>query len=98
MDRRLKEAYDLKHILDTWFKESDGHTVTTGFKEYIQTLTSSSIQRVAQTFECWRQEILQSFMYPYNNGYIVGVNNMIKVMKRFSDGIKQFDRLKKNIL
>ena len=100
-DLRLKEAYDLKHILDTWFKESDEHTVTTWFKECIQTLTTSSIesfQRVAQTFERWRQEILQSFMYPYNNGYIEGVNNTIKVMKRLSYGIKQFDRLKKKIL
>ncbi|MCG1027073.1 transposase [Virgibacillus halodenitrificans] len=37
-------------------------------------------------------------MYPFNNGYIEGVNNTIKVAKRMSYGIKNFNRLKKKIL
>lgn len=34
-------------------------------------------------------------MYPFNNGYIEGVNNTIKVLKRMSYGIKSFERLKR---
>jgi len=37
-------------------------------------------------------------MYPYNNGYIEGVNNTTKVTKRMSFGIKSFERLRKKIL
>ncbi|WP_281250260.1 transposase [Virgibacillus proomii] len=37
-------------------------------------------------------------MYPYNNGYIEGVNNTIKVLKRNSFGINSFKRMKKKIL
>nr|WP_238458134.1 transposase [Alkalihalobacterium alkalinitrilicum] len=33
-------------------------------------------------------------MYPYNNGYIEGVNNTTKVIKRMSYGIKSFERLR----
>nr|WP_281269235.1 transposase [Paraliobacillus ryukyuensis] len=34
----------------------------------------------------------------FNNGYIEGVNNTIKVTKCISYGIKRFERLKKKIL
>ncbi|SHG76586.1 Transposase [Virgibacillus chiguensis] len=51
-----------------------------------------------KTFLRWKQEILQSFMHPFNNGYIEGINNTIKVLKRDSFGIKNFQRLKHKIL
>nr|WP_234400624.1 transposase [Virgibacillus senegalensis] len=54
--------------------------------------------RRVRTFMLWKQEILQSFMYPFNNGYIEGINNTIKVLKRDSFGIKDFERLKHKIL
>lgn len=101
IDLRLKEAYDLKHELDTWFKESDAHNATAGLEACLEKLNASRLEgfhRVARTFKRWQQEILHSFMYPFNNGYIEGVNNTIKVLKRLSYGIKQFDRMRKKIL
>ncbi|QHS22913.1 ISL3 family transposase [Virgibacillus sp. MSP4-1] len=98
---RLKEAYELKNKLDQWFKESDKITATQGFEECLSAMKASNIEafhKVMKTFKRWRQEILQSFMYPFNNGYIEGVNNTIKVAKRMSYGIKDFKRLKKKIL
>ena len=38
------------------------------------------------------------FVFPYNNGYIEGVNNTTKVIKRLSYGLKSFVRLRKKIL
>ncbi|WP_147212811.1 ISL3 family transposase [Oceanobacillus sojae] len=101
IDTRLKEAYDLKHALDMWFKESDEYSVAAGLEACLKKLKASTLDgfhRVAGTFKRWRQEILQSFMYPYNNGYIEGVNNTIKVLKRLSYGIKNFERMRKKIL
>lgn len=98
---RLQEAYHLKNKIDQWFKESDKHTAQKGLKNCIELMKVSKIEgfiRVAGTFNRWKQEILQSFMYPFNNGYIEGVNNTIKVLKRMSYGIKSFERLKKKIL
>nr|WP_324777885.1 transposase [Virgibacillus senegalensis] len=37
-------------------------------------------------------------MYPFHNGYIKGINNTIKVLKRDSFGIKDVERLKHKIL
>lgn len=67
-------------------------------KKKLKASTLDGFHRVAGTFKRWRQEILQSFMYPYNNGYIEGVNNTIKVLKRLSYGIKNFERMRKKIL
>jgi len=38
------------------------------------------------------------FVYPFNNGYIEGVNHTTKVLKRQSYGIKSFLRLRKKNL
>jgi transposase len=98
---RLQEAYHLKNKIDQWFKESNRHTAQKGLENCMELMKVSKIvgfKRVAGTFSRWKQEILQSFMYPFNNGYIEGVNNTIKVLKRMSYGIKSFERLKKKIL
>ncbi len=101
IDIRLDEAYQLKNKLDQWFKESDEKTAKEGLETCLKEMRSSNIDsfhKVSKTFKRWKQEILQAFMYPFNNGYIEGVNNTIKVTKRMSYGIKSFERLKKKIL
>lgn len=97
----LKEAYELKNALDKWFKMSNEHTAKSGLEEWFQLVEQSGLEeflKVVQTFKRWKREILQAFMYPYNNGYIEGVNNTTKVIKRNSYGIKNFQRLRKKIL
>lgn len=101
IDSRLKEAYKQKDRLDQWFKESDHTTARSGLETCLEEMKTSGIEafkRVRKTFERWKTEILQAFMYPFNNGYIEGVNNTIKVLKRNSYGIKSYERLKKKIL
>ncbi|MBS7429343.1 MULTISPECIES: ISL3 family transposase [unclassified Virgibacillus] len=102
IDPRLQKAYELKNKLDQWFKESDKDTAKAGLEACMQTLKESgmdSFQRVYYTFQRWKTEILPSLMYPpFNNGYIEGTNNKIKVLKRKSYGIKNFSRLKNKIL
>ncbi|CQR48146.1 hypothetical protein BN1058_02494 [Paraliobacillus sp. PM-2] len=101
IDVRLDEAYQLKNKLGQWFKESDEKTAKEGLETCLKEMRMSNIEsfhKVVKTFKRWKQEILQSFMYPFNNGYIEGVNNTIKVTKRMSYGIKSFERLKKKIL
>jgi len=97
----LRKAYELKNALDRWFKTSDSKTAKAGLEAWISLVNESQIpsfQKVTKTFTRWKQEILQSFMYPFNNGYIEGVNNTTKVIKRMSYGIKSFERLRKKIL
>lgn len=98
----LAEAYALKNKLDEWFKNSkDAFTAKVGLEAWFNLVEGSNIEafkQVVKTFNRWKTEILNSFMYPYNNGYIEGVNNTTKVTKRMSYGIKSFIRLRKKIL
>ncbi|SFS78764.1 ISL3 family transposase, partial [Halolactibacillus miurensis] len=98
---KLKHAYELKDELDDRFKNSDLHTAKERFEKCIEKLGNSpyeSFNRVARTFERWRLEINNSFSHLYNNGVTEGINNMIKVIKRHSFGIKDFQRFRKKIL
>ncbi len=51
-----------------------------------------------KTFINWSEEILNSFDYPYTNGYTEGVNNKIKVIKRNAYGVRDFKRFRNRIL
>lgn len=98
---RLKEAYHLKNELDQWFKESSKENAKDGLETCMIRMQESGIEafhRVSKTFKRWKEEILNSFTYPFSNGYIEGVNNTIKVLKRNSYGIKSFERLRNKIL
>lgn len=101
IDPKLQEAYELKVKMEKWFRESNHETVGKNLDRCLEALRASGIEgfhRVRKTFLNWRTEIIQAFMYPYNNGYIEGINNTIKVLKRNSYGIRSFERLKKKIL
>jgi transposase len=51
-----------------------------------------------RTFKSWEKEIINSFIYPYTNGYLEEINNKIKVIKRMSYGIRNFQRLRNKVL
>ena len=42
--------------------------------------------------------ILNTFKYPYSNGFTEGCNNQIKVLKRTGYGYRNFNRFRKKIL
>ena len=42
--------------------------------------------------------ILNTFEYPYSNGFTEGCNNQIKVLKRTVYGYRNFNRFRKRIL
>ncbi|MGP4082330.1 transposase, partial [Pseudalkalibacillus sp. R45] len=39
-----------------------------------------------------------SFAFPYNNGFVEGLNNLTKVIKRNAFGFHRYDRLRLRIL
>ncbi len=97
----LAEAYHLKNALHQWFYTSNSSNVKEKLYEWFNTVKNSRIKEfdsVVRTFKNWQKEILNAFVYPYNNGYIEGVNNTTKVIKRMSYGIRSFERLRKKIL
>ena len=52
----------------------------------------------ASTLQRWYTSILNTFDYPYTNGFTEGCNNKIKVLKRNAYGYRNFERFRKRIL
>ena len=54
--------------------------------------------KAIQTFKNWQVEILNSFSFGYSNGFLEGINNKTKVMKRNAYGFRRFDHFRAKIL
>lgn len=68
-----------------WIKAAE----KSGLKEF---------EKVARTYRAWSKEILNAFKYSHlTNGPTEGFNNKIKVLKRTSYGIRNFNRLRTRI-
>ena len=101
----LKEAYELKQAYCEWFdaakKETEMTKVKAGLEAFYRKVEASNIpafKRAIQTFKNWQMEILNSFVFGYSNGFLEGINNKTKVMKRNAYGFKRFDHFKAKIL
>ena len=72
------------------------------FFEWISTAEQSQLpefEKCAETYRHWSKEILNAFKYSHiTNGPTEGFNNKIKVLKRTSYGIRNFEHLRTRIL
>lgn len=107
MDDELKRAYELKEAYCLWFQASKKRDpeelleTRTGLLEFYQLVTASGIpefQKAIGTFRNWQTEILNSFAFPYSNGFLEGINNLTKVIKRNAFGFQNFERARAKIL
>lgn len=101
----LKEAYELGHNFIKTYESFD----YLGFKEYMREIINkyenSSLEvfkSVATTYSNWYEEICNSRLSTFknrnlSNGPIEGRNNKIKVLKRISYGLTNFEHLRKRI-
>ena len=96
----------LAHYLKEWFyricqnpKYSEQRKE---FFEWISTAEQSQLpefEKCAETYRHWSKEILNAFKYSHiTNGPTEGFNNKIKVLKRTSYGIRNFEHLRTRIL
>jgi transposase len=93
------------HKLKEWFYEicqSDKYSYQrTELIKWIENAESSGIpefEKCAATYRRWLKEIKNAFKYGYTNGPTEGFNNKIKVLKRVSFGIKNFQRFRNRII
>src|SRR5699024_6790590 len=107
MSNYLKRAYQLKEAYRYWFEESKtiGDNDLMGIKQrlyqFYELVNDSGIkefQKAIETFKNWQKEILSSFAFDLHNGYIEGINNQTKVIKRNAFGFRRFDRFRLRVL
>jgi len=95
----------LAHMLKEWFyeicQEPKYSIQRTQFYDWIKNAEScgiSEFEKCATTYRHWGKEILNAFKYGLTNGPTEGFNNKIKVLKRISFGIRDFNRFRTRIL
>jgi len=107
MSPELRKAYELKELFCQWFNEAKQNGAENIHKtkhalyalyEAIDEAGIPEFQRAAQTLRNWQIEILNSFSYDYSNGFLEGINNLTKVMKRNAFGFRSFLRFRAKIL
>lgn len=107
MSDELRRAYELKEAYLQWFESAKekGQEQITLVKEELYDLYErfkkekiSELNNVVKTFKNWQVEILNSFVYRYSNGFLEGINNSTKVLKRNAYGFRSFERFRAKIL
>lgn len=93
------------HRLKEWFYEicqSDKYSYQRAeLVKWIENAENSGIpefEKCAATYRRWLKEIKNAFKYGYTNGPTEGFNNKIKVLKRVSFGIKNFQRFRNRVI
>lgn len=106
----LKLAIDLKDEFYEFLHTASIDDAQDRLEEFIMKLQSSNIPEykyVARTYINWKTEIVNSFyqevnsetgeIYNLSNGFIEGINNKIKVIKRVAFGYRNFNNFRTRI-
>lgn len=109
----LAQAYALKEQFYAIIHNSNYKTIRHKLDDFINTLIDSNLPEfnaAITAFTNWKEEIINSFIpnqlikkvdteeHHFTNGYIEGLNNFIKVLKRVAFGYRNFDNFKTRIL
>lgn len=97
----LRKAYALKQQFEYVKASTSREEAAKRLSKWILDAQSSKLidfMKVSLTYQNWSKEILNSFEYPYTNGYIEGCNNRVKVLKRVSFGMPRFARFRRRIM
>ena len=98
---RLADAYRVKNdFLKVMHSGSSevGKPALIDWLTQITQLDLPEFEACSRAYHNWFQEILNSFDYPWTNGYTEGCNNKTKVIKRTCYGVRNFPRFRKRIL
>ena len=97
----LRTAYHLKEAFYELLDCKDKQTAKNMMNDWIYNAQASGISdydTCSNTLINWQKGILNTFDYPYSNGFTEGCNNRIKVLKRNAYGYRNFNRFRKRIL
>jgi transposase len=87
----LERAYTYREQLTAIFEEElSKEQATTKLKDWQERVRASGLkcyERFLKTLDTWRDEITNYFLARHNSGFVEGLNNKIKVLKRRCYGI-----------
>lgn len=98
---KIRDAYLLKEKFYYFIDSQNIHEARTRLKEWfmhVGIVNLPEFNACLDTFTRWSKEILAAFDCGFSNGFTEGTNNKIKVLKRISYGVKNFNRFRNRIL
>ncbi|MEK4628674.1 ISL3 family transposase [Solibacillus sp. FSL R7-0682] len=104
MSTELKEAHELKELYKKWQRESKKESVSEvkvklyDFYRKVEETKNPAFLKAIKTFKNWQKEILNSYAFGYSNGFLEGIKNTSKVLKRNAYGFRKFEHYKAKIL
>jgi transposase len=103
-DLDMKKAIDLKDSFYEMMHTTSYKKAETVLESFIDDLYQTKLPEfkiVARTYTNWKEEIINSFITydkkQLTNGFIEGLNNKIKVIKRIAFGYRNFDHFRLRI-
>ncbi len=94
---KLKQAYDLQQQLTTIFDQPlTPAAAKTKIRNWIRKVAKSELRcfdKFINTLGCWWNEILNYFIHRQNSGFVEGLNNKLKVLKRRCYGLFNLQHL-----
>lgn len=99
--RELEKAWVLKELFYEIFRKETRPEAKKELGNWLSLADELSIpefQHCITTFTNWRTEIANIVGETISNGFIEGSNNKIKVLKRISFGVQNFERFRNRIL
>ena len=101
IDPQLKEGYELKELYMIFIQQDDPDTIESFLELIINSYKLSTIvgfQKLGNTLESWKNEIINSFIRYDNrklsNGPIEGRNKYISVILELANGYSNFTRFR----
>ena len=105
MSKELKQAYELKEAYCEWFDwaktSNDLIEIKKRLEAFYRKVEKANIPaflKAIQTLKNWQVEILNSLSFGYSNGFLEGINNKSKVLKRNAYGFRSYEHFKAKIL
>ena len=98
---KLRNAYCLKESFYQILDAPDKSDAKKMMSQWILDVENSKIEEYESCVTMllnWATNILNTFDYPYTNGFTEGCNNKIKVLKRNAYGYRNFERFRNRIL
>ena len=93
-------SYDLIKRFYSLFELTEITSFKEGLEQLITDLKETNIAKcdtLSSTLNSWFKEIVNIIEYGYNNGFVEGYNNKIKVIKRIGYGYRNYERFNKLI-
>lgn len=109
-NKKLKELLNLNaELRKTYYIVKEFHRIIdmkkplsferrlNGLIDRLSKLETKQSKKLKLTLQSWKQEIINIIKYGISNGFVEGNNNKIKVIKRISYGLRNYDNFRKLI-